>query len=320
MNRQLSQQEIDAVFQNLGKSEDGEKSGPKATPFDFRKLDRVPKSQLRALRLLHDNFVRSLGSSLSAYLRTYLTANLVSVEQLSYAEFVETLSSPTCLVCLGLRPYDGHAVLELSPSLTFQILEIILGGKGKGPPAQRREITEIERSLLEGLLRIILSELKQAWESVTAIEFTVESMETEPQFLPVLDPGEAFVAVAMEMKIGEAAGLMNLAFPSLIIKMMRAKFDHHGSLRKAHSSGEEQARMLRLLKPAKLSVDARLRGPSMLVRDLLSLTEGDVVPLDYAVERPLELLVNGRLRFRGQVVSAGNKKAFLIGGREEQQP
>ena len=319
MNRQLSQQEIDAVFQNLGKGEGGRTGVPKTAPFDFRRPDRIPKSQLRALRLLHENFVRSLASSLSAYLRTYLTANLVSVEQLSYAEFVETLSSPTCLVSLGLRPYDGHAVLELGPSLTFQILEVILGGKGKGPPAQRREITEIERSLLDGLLHIILSELKQAWESVTAIEFTVESLETEPQFLQVPDPGEAFVAVTMELKVGEVAGLMNLALPSLIIKMMRAKFDHHGSLRKTQSSGEEQARMLRLLKPAKLSLDARLRGPLMLVRDLLSLAEGDVVPLDYAVERPLELLVNGRLRFRGQLVSAGNKKAFVIGGREEQQ-
>ena len=56
----------------------------------------------------------------------------------------------------------------------------------------------------------------------------------------------------------------------------------------------------------------------MLVRDLLSLTEGDVVPLDYAVDRPLELLVNGRMGFQGQVVSAGSKKAFLIGGRREQ--
>ena len=36
--------------------------------------------------------------------------NLVSVEQLSYAEFLEGLPSPTCLVSMGLRPYDGNAV------------------------------------------------------------------------------------------------------------------------------------------------------------------------------------------------------------------
>jgi flagellar motor switch protein FliM len=59
--------------------------------------------------------VRNLVSSLSAYLRSYLAVNLVSVEQLSYAEFLDGLPSPTCMVSLGLKPYDGQGVLELNP-------------------------------------------------------------------------------------------------------------------------------------------------------------------------------------------------------------
>jgi flagellar motor switch protein FliM len=71
-----------------------ERAGPQArsTPavrFDFRRPDRIPKSQVRAIHLLHDTFVRNLVSSLSAYLRSYLAVNLVSVEQLSYAEFLD---------------------------------------------------------------------------------------------------------------------------------------------------------------------------------------------------------------------------------------
>jgi len=85
--------------------------------FDFRRPDRVPKSQVRAIHQLHDSFVRTLASSLSTYLHTYLTVNLVSVEQLSYAEFLDGLPAPTCIVSLGLRPYDGSGVLELNPSL-----------------------------------------------------------------------------------------------------------------------------------------------------------------------------------------------------------
>ena len=71
------------------------------------------------------------SSSLSAYLRSYLIINLVSVEQLSYSEFLECLPSPTCIIALGLRPYDGNAVLEMNSSLIFPILEILLGGDGK---------------------------------------------------------------------------------------------------------------------------------------------------------------------------------------------
>ncbi|HXJ38526.1 MAG TPA: hypothetical protein VNH18_04560, partial [Bryobacteraceae bacterium] len=149
MSRQLTQQEIDAVFQKIkGRADDPAK---KAAAFDFRRPDRIAKSQVRAIHLLHENFVRNLASSLSAYLRSYLTVNLISVEQLSYGEFLEGLPSPTCLVSLGLRPYDGNALIELNPSLIFPIIEIILGGKGRAGGNLRREITEIEQSLLETL-------------------------------------------------------------------------------------------------------------------------------------------------------------------------
>ena len=132
-SRQLSQQEIDAVFQNI-QGRASERSGAKrAAPFDFRRPDRIAKSQLRAIHQLHDNFVRNLVSSLSAYLRSYLIVNLVSVEQLSYSEFLECLPSPTCIASLGLKPYDGNAVLELNSSLIFPILEILLGGERQAP-------------------------------------------------------------------------------------------------------------------------------------------------------------------------------------------
>src|SRR5262252_7695536 len=81
---------------------------------DFRRPDRIAKDQLRSIHLLHETFARSLASSLSAYLRAYVMVNLVSVEQLSFMEFSQCLPSPTCLVSLGMRPFDGSAVLELN--------------------------------------------------------------------------------------------------------------------------------------------------------------------------------------------------------------
>src|SRR6266436_9307094 len=191
MNRERSQQEIDAVFENLEDRKGNPSASRKGVRFDFRRLDRIAKSQLRAIHLLHDNFVRNLGASLSAYLRSYLTVNLVSVEQLSYAEFLEGLPSPTCITSLSLKPYDGNGVLELNPSLVFPIIEMLLGGTGKSSANIQRDLTEIEQRLLDGLFRIILQDLREAWKSVTAVDFTIESMETEPQLLHLLAPNEA---------------------------------------------------------------------------------------------------------------------------------
>ena len=311
--RQLSQQEIDAVFQDLQGNKDVVSEPDKRTAFfDFRRPDRISKSQLRAIHLLHDNFVRSLVASLSAYLRSYLIVNLISVEQLSYAEFLEGLPSPTCMVSLSLKPYDGNAALELNPALIFPILEILLGGTGKTPAQGRREITEIEQSLLDGLFRIILNDLKEAWRSVTNIDFSIESMETEPQSLKILAPTEAVVAIGIEVRIGDRIGMMNIAMPSIVIKMMRQKFDQQWSVRKTESTELEQSRVLTLVEAANVNLEMRLQGGAIPVEELMNLKDGDVLSFDYSVEQPLECLVNGKLKFQGQIVSKGSKKAFLI--------
>jgi len=308
LGRQLSQQEIDAVFQG---AQERKRDAP-AVRFDFRRPDRIPKSQVRAIHLLHDTFVRNLVSSLSAYLRSYLAVNLVSVEQLSYAEFLDGLPSPTCMVSLGLKPYDGQGVLELNPSLVFPILEMLLGGSGKTTINIQRDITEIEQKLLDGLLRIILQDLREAWKVVTAVDFTVAAMETEPQLLHILAPNEAVVAVAVEVRIGETVGMMNIAMPSIVIKMMRQKFDQQWSLRKTHASLAEQSRVLRYLREASLTMEARLTGPTLTVHDLLGLQEGQLLTFDHPVGRPVDLEVNGSRKFSGHVVSTGKKRAFQV--------
>jgi flagellar motor switch protein FliM len=308
LSRQLSQQEIDAVFQNI---QDRKRESP-AVRFDFRRPDRIPKSQVRAIHLLHDTFVRNLVSSLSAYLRSYLTVNLVSVEQLSYAEFLDGLPSPTCIVSLGLSPYDGSGVMELNPSLVFPILEMLLGGTGKSSASIQRDITEIEQKLLDGLFRIILHDLREAWKAVTAVDFTIESMETEPQLVHILAPNEAVVSIGIEIRIGDTVGMMNIAMPSIVIKMMRQKFDQQWSVRKTHASPGEQARILRVLRDASITLEARMEGPTLTVRDLLSLREGYLLIFDYPVERAVEMLANGAHKFTGQIVSTGRKRACLL--------
>ena len=130
-------------------------------------------------------------------------------------EFSQCLPSPTVMISLGMKPYDGNGVLEINPTLVFPILEMVLGGTGATTPASvNREITEIEQSILDGISRIILHDLRESWQAVTTIAFSVEGHEVEPQLLQILAPSEAVVAVSMEVRIGENVGMMNIGVPS----------------------------------------------------------------------------------------------------------
>jgi flagellar motor switch protein FliM len=312
LDRVLSQDEIDSVFRNLREGSTDDDPARRAQPYDFRRPDRIAKDQLRAIHLLHENFARSLASSLSAYLRAYAVVNLVSVEQLSFMEFTQCLPSPSCMVSLGMKPFDGNAVLELNPSLVFPILEMLLGGSGKAATRITREITEIEQSILESLFRIVLQDLRNAWQAVSTMQFSIEAHETEPQLLQILAPNEAVVAISVEVRIGDSSGMMNIGIPSIIVKMLPQKFDQQWSVRRTQATEEERARILTLVKASKVMLDTRLQGQSMSVGDLLRIEEGQVLTFDYPVDRQLDFLINGKLKFHGQVISTGRKRAFHI--------
>jgi flagellar motor switch protein FliM len=315
IERVLSQEEIDGVFRKLQARNEASDPAKLAIPYDFRRPDRIAKEQLRAIHMLHENFSRTLASSLSAYLRAYVVVNLVSVEQLSFLEFSQCLPSPTVITSLSMLPYDGNAVLEMNPSLVFPLIEMLLGGSPKIVTTRiDREITEIEHSILDSIYRIILNDMRDAWGGVADIAFSIGSRETEPAMLQILAPNEAVVAISMEVRVGDNSGMMNIGIPSIIIKMLRQKFDQQWSVRKSESTLSEQERMFRLIRSASISVDARLEGPTLSAQSLLGLAVGDTVVLDYPLSRPVTLKINGKPKFLGQIVESGYTRAIQLDG------
>lgn len=313
MERTLTQEEIDAVFSATGTGD--ELRVP--VLYNFGRSDRIPKPQVKAIQSVYENFARDLTIAFSAYLRDYVVINIISVEQISYAEFLESLPSPTCLVSMRVQPFGEISVLELSPSVCAAVVEILMGGHAKNPSKLDRKLTEIEQSVLEGLIRLVLNNLKSAWRTVHEVEFEPDAQETDPQVFRVLAPNDGVVAVAIEVKVGENVGMMNIGMNSLTAARLREKFDHNKSYKKV-AGEEEQAQRLRLFQRSFLQVEAFLRGSPLRVEELLNLEVGDVLMFDLPVDAPTDLLLNRKIKYRGQVVSSGNKRAFMVESRVDQ--
>ena len=313
MDPKLSQEEIDRLFREYGSVADPSSVAAKtAVAYDFRRPDRIPKEQLRAIHLMHDFLARNLASSLGAYLRAYITVSLVSVEQISFGEFLQYLPTPTAISSIGMRPMDGNAVIELNPSLVFPMLDVLLGGTGASAGQEVREITEIERGIIEGVLRIVLHDLRETWAPVAEISFTIEATETQPQLMQILSPNEAVVAIGFEITMGDIRGMMNFGIPSILVKMMGQKFEQQWSIRRRSGSQAEQGRMRDVVKQIPVSVEALMEGAKVRLTDLLELQVGDLVSLDLPVQKPAGIKVNGKRKFIGEIVTVGNTRGVQI--------
>jgi flagellar motor switch protein FliM len=120
------------------------------------------------------------------------------------------------------------------------------------------------------------------------------------------------VAISMEVRVGEATGMMNIGIPSMVVKALRDKFNQQWILRSRESTAQDQSRVLKLIRNSQVNVEGCMVGPLMRIRDLVDLQENDVIVFDFPVGKPLDLFMNGKRKYSGQIVSTGKKRAFQI--------
>jgi len=312
-------EEMDAVLQSTGADSDREGTSEIAV-FDFSQLDRIPKSQLRTLHLIHENFVRNLASSLSAYLRSYVALNFVSLEQIPYSEFLESLAFPTCMAYVAMAPYDGTAVLELNMTLMFTFLEILMGSKGRSTVPTQRKITDIEKSIMQTLLRVVLQDLSFAWKSLAEIDFKIQSLASEPQLTQVLSAADPVIVVVVDVRVGSISGLMNFAISSSFIKRLRHKFDQLQQVRKAHASEKDQANVAALMQDVMLDFEARVDGGTVTAQALLGLQIEDVLIFDHPMDQSLNGLINGLEKWSGNVGAKRDRLVFEVAAISNLKP
>ena len=69
---------------------------------------------------------------------------------------------------------------------------------------------------------------------------------------------------------------------------------------------------LGLLQDIDVRLTVELGRKQMRLRDLLALGENSIVELDRLIDEPLDILVNGKVIARGEVVAQGNRFAIRV--------
>ena len=317
----LSQDEIDALLSTVvdegDKSESIENSGfipKKISVYDFRRPDRVSKDQIRSISNLHDKFARNFSSNLSSFLRTITDISLVNVEQMTYGEFLMSLPDPTSFNIISMIPLQGNAVLEINPSLIFPIVDKLLGGAGL-PLFQVRELTQLEITIIDSIIQLILKDLEEVWKQVVPnVRFKKELSENSPHVIQIVAQNEVVVMIVLEVKFGEATGMMNLCLPALVLEPILGKISSQDWLigAKKGRSGEYELRILELLETIPVQCFIELGHTQLTMKDILELQEGDTVLLNKKSTQPLSMFVGNRNKFSGTIGIMGIKKAIKI--------
>jgi len=332
MAKILSQEEVDALLSEFSEEEaaaaaagaakqviikPGKKKKQadkdyKVSLYNFRRPDRVSKEQLRFLHSLHDRFARIFSSSLSAYLRALIEFNLYSVEQFTYAEFILSLPDPTYFNAIAMQPLEGNAVLEINPKILFPMIDKILGGKGEDFGGGMRTVTDIERTLIEGVVKLILRDLEESWKQIAKLRMSIVATETSPHLIQVVTPNEIVVLIVFELKVGEAKGFVHFCIPSIVLEPVARRFSQDWYSHRPKTSAEEVKKIKLNLLKTRILAEAGIYENYIKVKDLLGLAPGNVIKLETKINDEINVKLNGIKKFSAYQVKKGRKKAVQI--------
>jgi flagellar motor switch protein FliM len=303
----LSQEEIDALISQLATEPSVRQTtldDKKIKSFDFRfnkRLDKFSNNQLQTMRTLHENFTRLLNNSLSVYLRTRVEASIVSIEQISYGDFIASIGIPSILSIFSMDPLPGSGIVQVDLNLVFSIIDRLLGGPGWFPQ-RLRDLTDIERTLMQRFTARMLNSYRESWNYLLTLSLKIEALDSNPQFIPRIIPLDQIVAyVSMELKVGDMTGVMNFCLPYLVLQSISTQlndFQWSPSLVAGRGMTEEDvAQLARNVERTDVDVDVELGKTTVSLRELVALQPGDVILFDKPTDAPLVARVNEREKF-----------------------
>ncbi len=316
----LTQSEIDSLISAVStgdiEEEEMKKEADDYKNYDFRRPTKFSKEQMRTLKVIHDNYCRILGNFLTAFLRVPVKMEVVSVSQVTYEEFMSSISIPTLVTIFNMAPESdmGIALLETNPSCAFSLIDLNFGGDG-ATVAKIRELTDIELEVMRFLNGKMLENLGYVWKGVAQLDPQIETLDTNPHFNQVIASSETVALISMDITIKDNTSVMNLCFPYISLEKVLS------SLTAQHWFNEYQKTSTRLntrdlvsiVSKTEVEVKVILGNTYVTMEDFLQLQEGDVLQLNQKEGMPLQVMVEDHPLIWGQPgIGDGNNLAVRV--------
>ncbi|MBR0075243.1 MAG: flagellar motor switch protein FliM [Synergistaceae bacterium] len=303
----LSQEDIDALMKSIASGANIDEIAAKADEYaklkvyDFKRPDKFSKDQLRAIQMIHESFARQLTTVLSTLIRSIVSAEIASVEQLDYEEFVNYMVQPTVIGLIEMHPFEGSMLMEINPALVFTIIDRLLGGRGTFS-GNVRELTDIEKTVIERVIMRILELLEDSWSTVVDVRFRFESMESNPFFVQICSPSDMVLVVIMKLRVSDVEGMVSLCFPYFLIEpiMDRLSSQQWFASTSHKADPEIQSWLNNSMLQVKMPLAMELGHTVLSLNDVYALQAGDVIKLDELKDSQIDVRVGNQVRFKAK--------------------
>ncbi len=269
----------------------------KVEPYNFRNPGFLSQTQLRQFAMLHEKLAGHISARLSTFLRMECILKATGFQSMTFGKFCEGLAHPTHITLFQVEPLRGVGVVELSLKLGLAMTDRLLGGKGRsvGP---ERILSEIEITLIEEAIQLVLKEWTHLWEEPERkLKAQCIGHESSGRFLQTAPADSTFMVLQLEAAFGETKEQLQLGIPFVMFEPFVKRMQ-----RSPVQGDEPRAKAIQWRASyAAISVPifAEWKVKEITLADVLKIQHGDVIPLTREVIHDTRLRLSETEEFSG---------------------
>jgi flagellar motor switch protein FliM len=309
--RVLNQAEIDSLLGfESGPANDRAESGiERIISAGLVQYERLPM-----LEIVFDRLVRLMSTTLRNFTSDNVEVSIDAMTSLRFGDYLNSIPLPAMLAVFKAEQWDNYGLIVVDSSLIYSIVDVLLGGR-RGTAAMRiegRPYTTIERTLVERLIAVVLSDLRAAFEPLCPVDFRFDRLEVNPRFAAVSRLSNAAVLARMRIDMEDRGGKIEVLLPYATLEPVRELLLQQFMGERFGRDSIWETHLAEELRQTDVALEVVLDEQVMSLSQVLRLNVGDRILLSSPAGAPVKLRCGEVKLFEAQLGRRENRLAVRI--------
>jgi flagellar motor switch protein FliM len=306
----LSREKIQQLLAAIGSEGTEESSQTEAAEYNWQEPHYFTTDELNELEAFTETTATEIGRKFAALFNSDFNVTIASTTQHFAAEFLSEAPDDKpdnyCLI-FGVDQNQPFGFVSI-PAQTAIIWAKRLLGDAKSEEDSESDLSQLEESLLTDLASAVVGALSDSYESwnfqptgtIVKGQFPLEAAGTEELCRITFSAGEG------DSDTGHEAHLL------ILCEKLQSVAGRTEQKTAVFSAEDMSKAILAHLQDMPVLVTARLASIVITFEEIASLGSGDILLLDKRIDKPIELIAEGRTLFGGRPAKSAGRYAVAI--------
>jgi flagellar motor switch protein FliM len=270
----------------------------------------VSYERLPMLEIVFDRLVRIMSTSLRNFTSDNVEVGIDNILSLRFGDYLNSIPLPAMLAVFKAEEWDNYGLMVVDSSMIYSIVDVLLGGR-RGTAAMRiegRPYTTIERTLVERLIQVVLSDLSASFDPLCPVTFRFERLEVNPRFATISRLSNAAILARLRIDMEDRGGRMELLLPYATLEPVRELLLQQFMGEKFGRDSIWETHLAEELWNTEIELDVVLDEQTMRLSEVMALEPGTRIVLDTALGAPVLVRCGAVPLFEGRV---GRRKSCM---------